>query len=339
MKVAFLGTPDLAVPSLETLSRSHSVRLVVTQPDRPSGRGRHLSPPPVKVFAGRAGLPVWQPASVRGDGPRRKLLDTGAEILVVVAYGLFLPSVLLDSFPRGAVNLHFSLLPSYRGAAPFNWAIIRGETVTGVSTFRLTGRMDAGPVYLRREVGILPGETAGELGSRLAEVGAEALEETLAGIESGTLESDPQDERLATFAPKLSKGDGEIDWSRSAPEVVNLVRGVSPWPGAFTSLGGEVLKVWRAEVAEAPSGAAGPPGRVLRASPGEGFLVAAGEGAVGLAEVQPAGKRRMGARDFLAGHEVREGAVLGRERGAGTEGGVPEGPGALRRGRPREPSC
>ncbi len=310
MKVAFLGTPDLAVPSLEAIHRSRDVCLVVTQPDRPRGRGRHIGASPVKIFAGKAGLPVWQPERLTGDSIPGKLVDSGAELLVVVAYGLFLPRALLEAFPLGAVNLHFSLLPAYRGAAPLNWAIIRGERVTGVSTFRLTSRMDAGPIYLQRELEIRPGETAGELGARLSQVGAAVLEETLSGLERGLLKPAAQDERLATLAPKLTKQDGRIDWSRPSRDIVNLVRGVNPWPGAFTMLGGGVLKVWRAGIAELLFDAAAGPGRILRASPREGLLVSCGKGAVELVEIQPEGKRRMAARDFLAGHDLQEGAFL-----------------------------
>lgn len=311
MKVAFLGTPDLAVPSLQRVHRQHDVRLVITRPDRPRGRGRHISTPPVKAFAAGAGLPLWQPGRIRGEEPRRRLVESGAEILVVVAYGLLLPEALLDSFPHGAVNLHFSLLPAYRGAAPLNWAIINGEKRTGVSTFRLTAQMDAGPLYLQRQEEILPEETAGELGSRLATVGAQVLVETLDGIEGGTLAPAPQDEDRATAAPKLTKEDGRIDWGSTAGEVVNLVRGVNPWPGAFTTLGGGTLKIWQAAAVESPPGAVSSPGTVILASPREGLHVAAGTGAVALEEVQPEGKRRMAGRDFLAGHPLEVGVSAG----------------------------
>jgi methionyl-tRNA formyltransferase len=311
MKVLFLGTPELAVPSLLAVQRLHAISLVVTQPDRPRGRGRQLGTPPVKAEALRLGLSVRQPPDLKGDETAELLTSTGAEILVVVAYGLLLPDPILQAFPHGAVNLHFSLLPSYRGAAPINWAIINGEQETGVTTFRLTSRMDGGPVYHQKTVPVERGETAGELGGRLAVIGAEALNRTLAAIEEGTLEAVPQNESAATFARKLKKTDGRIDWSRPSRAIVDHVRGVNPWPGAYTGLGGGPLKVWRAEaIAGAEALPGEPPGTILEASPQGGFIVSAGEGAVLLKEVQPAGKRRMPARDYLAGHSPKVGDRL-----------------------------
>lgn len=305
MKVIFLGTPELALPSLRAIHRKHDVRLVVTQPDRPRGRGRRSASPPVKICAAELGIPLRQPASLGAGGVLEQMRSTEAEILVVVAYGLLLPENLLEAFPHGAVNLHFSLLPAYRGAAPVNWALIRGEKISGVTTFRLTSTMDGGPVYLRRPVAIARGETAGELGERLAAVGAAALTETLDGIEAGTLLAESQDEALATRAPKLTKEHGRIDWSLTSREIVDLIRGVNPWPGAFTELEGKTLKVWRAEaVEEAGDGAPSPPGTILRASPRRGLAVATLDGVLSLTEVQAGGKRRMTAREYLAGHSL-----------------------------------
>lgn len=305
MKVIFLGTPELALPSLRAIHRKHDVRLVVTQPDRPRGRGRRSASPPVKICAAELGIPLRQPASLGAGGVLEQMRSTEAEILVVVAYGLLLPENLLEAFPHGAVNLHFSLLPAYRGAAPVNWALIRGEKISGVTTFRLTSTMDGGPVYLRRPVAIARGETAGELGERLAAVGAAALTETLDGIEAGTLLAESQDEALATRAPKLTKEHGRIDWSLTSREIVDLIRGVNPWPGAFTELEGKTLKVWRAEaVEEAGESAPSPPGTILRASPRRGLAVATLDGVLSLTEVQAGGKRRMTAREYLAGHSL-----------------------------------
>ena len=303
MKVIFLGTPELAVPSLRAIHRKHDVRLVVTQPDRPRGRGRHLASPPVRICAEELGITLRQPASLSAGGALEQMQSAEADILVVVAYGLLLSDNLLEAFPHGAVNLHFSLLPAYRGAAPVNRAIIRGETVSGVTTFRLTSTMDGGPVYLRRSVAIAGAETAGELGERLAAIGAAVLIETLDGIEAGTLLAERQDETLASRAPKLSKEEGRIDWSISSPEIVNLIRGVNPWPGAFTELEGKTLKVWRAEaVGPTGDGSPSPPGTILTASPRRGLTAATLDGILSLTEVQAEGKRRMSAREYLAGH-------------------------------------
>jgi methionyl-tRNA formyltransferase len=308
MKVVFLGTPGLAVPSLIAISEHHDVVLVATQPDRPRGRGRKLGISAVREKAVDLGLECWQPESLGGDGAVERLRSTGADILAVVAYGLKIPDALLGLAPHGAVNLHFSLLPAYRGAAPLNWAVIRGEKETGVTTFRLTSRMDTGPVYMRKSLPIELGVTAGELGSQLAEIGAGVFADTLNGIGNGSLTAGPQDEERATAAPKLKKSDGRIDWSRPALEIVNLIHGVNPWPGAYTTVGGKTLKVWRAAVAGTSNSGDAGPGSVVVASPRMGLVVAAGEGMVLLTEVQAEGKRRTRGRDYLAGHRLQEGS-------------------------------
>jgi len=310
MKVVFLGTPELAVPSLAAISEHHDVTLVVTQPDRPRGRGRKVGVSAVKTRALELGLDCWQPENLTGTEPLEKLRSTGADILAIVAYGLKIPDSLLETAPHGAVNLHFSLLPAYRGAGPLNWAIMRGEEATGVTTFRLTSRMDAGPVYLQKRVAITPGETAGELGARLADVGAGLFVRSLNGIEDGSLEAEPQDESLATAAPKLQKSDGRIDWSRPAKEIISLIHGVNPWPGAYTTVAGEILKVWRADFAGGTTQDGAAPGTVVVASPRLGLVVASGDGLVLLPEVQARGKRRMRGRDYLAGHKLEEGSRL-----------------------------
>ena len=311
MKVLFLGTPQLAVPSLTAISRHHQVLLVATQPDRPRGRGRRIGVPPVKVKARELGVPCWQPESLDTAEARDRLGSPGADIIVVVAFGMKLPDPVLELTPHGAVNLHFSLLPAYRGAAPVNWAITRGERETGVTTFRLTSRMDGGPVYMRRAVSIGRGETAGELGAHMALVGADTLLETLEGIAKGSLPPLSQDEKAAGRAPKLRKEDGRIDWSLPAEQIVNLIHGVNPWPGAFTVVDGRMLKVWRAEHASPGSeNSPSPPGTILSASPRGELIVATGEGAVSLTELQIEGKRRMAARDFLAGQRLTVGSTL-----------------------------
>jgi methionyl-tRNA formyltransferase len=308
MKVVFLGTPELAVPSLTAIGEHHDVVLVVTRPDRPRGRGRKLGISAVKEKAVELGLECWQPESLDGKNTLERLRSTEPDILAIVAYGLKIPDALLEMTPHGAVNLHFSLLPAYRGAGPLNWAIIRGEEATGVTTFRLTSRMDAGPIYLQERIAINPGETAGEVGSRLADVGAGLFARTLDGIEDGSLQAELQDEALATAAPKLKKSDGRIDWSRPATEIINLIHGVNPWPGAFTTIDGRTLKIWRADFAGGTRQDSAEPGTVVVASPKLGLVVAAGDGMVLLVEVQVQGKRRMRGRDYLAGHSLREGS-------------------------------
>ena len=316
MRVVFLGTPEFAVPSLAALVRRHEVALVVTQPDRPKGRGRHLAEPPVKILARSLDLPVLQPETLDEREMRPHFERAGAEAAVVVAYGLKIPDWLLALHPRGAINVHGSLLPAYRGAAPVNRAIINGDAETGVTTMLLASRMDAGPLLLQRRTPIGPDETAGELTARLSELGAGLLVVTLDGLASGTVPPRVQDEALATLAPKLSKEDGLIDWKRGAREIVNLVRGVNPWPGAYTHLDGHPLKVWRAVVAAFPPSTASRtsapgPGTVLAASLHEGLLVACGGGeAVALLSVQAGGKKPLPAPEFLRGHGLEPGSRL-----------------------------
>lgn len=313
MRVVFLGTPAFAVPSLTALARRHEVALVLTQPDRPKGRGRALAEPPVKELARSLGLPVLQPERLDEQALRPHLEEARAEAAVVVAYGLMVPGWLLAALPRGAINVHGSLLPAYRGASPVNRAIVNGDAETGVTTMLLTARMDAGPILLQRRTPIGPEETAGELTDRLAGLGAGLLVVTLDGLASGIVQPREQDETLATFAPKLTKEDGRIEWSLPARRIVDLVRGVNPWPGARTALDGKALKILKAAVgarpATAPVGAV--PGTVLAASFNEGLLVACGAAeAVALLTVQTEGKKPLSAPEFLRGHALAAGAHL-----------------------------
>jgi len=324
VRVVFLGTPEFAVPSLAALARRFDVALVLTQPDRPKGRGRHLAEPPVKSLACSLGLPVLQPAKLDETGMRPHFEQASAEALVVVAYGLKIPDWLIRMHPRGAINVHGSLLPAYRGAAPVNRAIINGDAETGVTTMLLAARMDAGPMLLQRRTPIGPEETAGEISARLAELGAGLLVVTLDGLASGIVQPREQDEALATSAPKLNKEDGLIDWTRGAREIVDLVRGVNPWPGAYTLLDGRPLKIWKASVAARPAlptgaksvpGAAAAvtacPGTVLAASLHEGLLVACGNGeAVTLLNVQTEGKKPLTTPEFLRGRSLPAGTIL-----------------------------
>jgi methionyl-tRNA formyltransferase len=310
VRVVFLGTPEFAVPSLAALVRRFDVALVLTQPDRPKGRGRHIAEPPVKTLARSFGLSVLQPEVLDEREMRPHFEQAGAEALVVVAYGLKIPDWLLALHPRGAINVHGSLLPAYRGAAPVNRAIINGDAETGVTTMLLASRMDAGPMLMQRRTPIGPEETAGEVTARLAELGAGLLVVTLDGLASGIVQPREQDETLATTAPKLKKEDGLIDWTRSAREIVNLVRGVNPWPGAYTHLDGRPLKIWKAAIAARPA-AASSPGTLLAASLHDGLLVACGAGeAVSLLNVQTEGKKPLSAPEFLRGRALAAGTVL-----------------------------
>jgi methionyl-tRNA formyltransferase len=315
MRVVFCGTPEFAVPSLAALVRRHDVALVLTQPDRPKGRGREVAEPPVKALARERGIPLRQPERLDEATLRPHLEAAGAEAAVVVAYGLKVPDWMLAFFARGAVNVHGSLLPAYRGAAPVARAIINGDAETGVTTMLLASRMDAGPVLMQRRTPIGSEETAGELTARLAALGADLLVVTVDGLAAGTVAPREQDEALATFAPKLAKEDGLIDWSRPARRIVDLVRGVTPWPGAYTHHGGKALKVWKTAVAAPPaapkSAAPAPPGTVVAASFHEGLLVACGGGeAVALLTVQSEGKRALSAPEFIRGRSLAPGAVL-----------------------------
>lgn len=310
MRVVFLGTPDFAVPSLAAVARRHEVTLVVTQPDRPRGRGRRLAPPPVKELALGLGLPVLQLADLGEAAARPHFAAAAADVAVVVAYGLKIPAWLLAFHRLGAVNVHGSLLPAYRGAAPVSRAVMNGDAETGVTTMLLVERMDAGPTLLQRRTPIGAEETAGEVTARLAGLGADLLVVTLDGLAAGTVQPRPQDDARATLAPKLGKEEGRIDWRRGVREIVNLVRGVNPWPGAYTGSAGHALKVWKAAAANGPWPAAAP-GTVLAASPREGLIVAAGDGPVALTLVQAEGKKALPAPEFLGGHPVPVGTALG----------------------------
>ncbi len=282
----------------------HEVVAVVTQPDRPAHRGQKLQPPPVKTRALAAGVPVLQPARLRDPEWAPRLRELSADVAVVVAFGQILPKAVLDAPARGSINVHASLLPRYRGAAPIQWAIIRGETVTGITTFQMDEGMDTGSILLSASTPIGPEETAGELARRLADLGAKVLVETLERLD--TLTPTPQRHEEATLAPRLKKTDGRLDWRRPARELVNLVRGCNPWPGALTLTPGGLLTVWRATVVDVAPGA--PPGTLVG---GAGALaIATGEGALLPSEVQPENRRPMPWADWLRGARLRPGALF-----------------------------
>jgi len=309
VNVVFMGTSSFAVPSLERLRTStHVVLAVVTQPDRPQGRGRRISPSPVKQTALAYGLPVLQPQRARDPAFLAELKAIGPDIIVVVAYGQLLPPKLLALPPKGCVNVHASLLPKYRGAAPVNWALIHGKRVTGVTIMLMDESLDTGPILLQVAQDIDPADNAQTLQDRLARLGAETLLQALAGLASGTLKPVPQEHERATYAPKLRKEDGYVRWQQSAVDIANLIRGVTPWPGALTTHAGKPLRIWRAmaraaEVEEAPGTVA----QIDR----QGVWVATGDGYLVLQEVQPAGRRRMDAGAYARGHGLRVGDVLG----------------------------
>jgi methionyl-tRNA formyltransferase len=246
MRVVFMGSPEFAVPCLRALAGAHEVALVVSQPDKPAGRGGQLTAPAVKVAALELGLPVIQPRSARTGELRDAMRATGAELAVVVAYGKILPKDVLEALPRGCINVHASILPRYRGAAPVQWSVINNDAETGVAIMQLDEGMDTGPVLLERRVAVDPDETSGELLARLAPIGAAALLEAVDGLANGTLVAQSQDHTRATHAPMLSKADGAIDFAQPAAAVAARIRGVDPWPGAQAMLRGQLTKLFRA---------------------------------------------------------------------------------------------
>jgi methionyl-tRNA formyltransferase len=302
LNLVFCGTPRFAVPTLEKLvDAGFQVRLAVTQPDRPSGRGLELAPSPVKQRALALGLPVTQPERIKSNEDfRTQLAACKPDAIIVVGYGRIIPQWMIDLPPLGNINLHGSLLPKYRGAAPIQWAIASGETVTGVTTMRIDAGLDTGDILLQKELPIAPEDTAETIAPRLASIGAGLMVETLRGLAAGTLQPRPQDHSQATLAPILKKEDGQIDFRRPAQEICNRLRGFQPWPGAFTTFRGRNLHVWAAQ----------PLARTL--SPGElaveadHLLVGCGAStSLELLVVQPEGKKRMPARDFVHGYRPR----------------------------------
>lgn len=309
MRLSFMGTPAFALPSLQALvDAGHEICLVVTQPDRPVGRGRRVTPPPVKQAAQELQLPLLQPEKLREPAVVAALQAAQPEAIVVVAYGQLLPEAILTLPAQGCLNLHASLLPRYRGPAPIPWAIIRGESVTGVTIMRIEGRLDAGPMLLQQAEPIRPRDTAGTLGERLAVLGAELLCRALDQVARGTGHLIPQDERLASYAPKLTPEDTHLDWACDAQALDALIRGLLPEPGAVTRIRGQRVKVLEAYVEEA---ADAPPGTVLAIDSNRGALVATGQGGVRLTRVQPENRRAMGAAEFARGYRVRPGDAFG----------------------------
>ena len=310
MILAFCGTPQFAVPTLDSLvAAGHSVPLVVTQPDRPRGRGMELAASPVKDAAIRLGVPVVQPAAIKNNAEFRGQLEAlHPDAIIVVGYGRIIPQWMIDLPQYGNLNLHASLLPKYRGAAPIQWAIANGESITGVTTMRIDAGLDTGAILMQREMAILPDDTAETLAPKLASDGAELMIETLRGLETGQVKPTPQDHSRATLAPILKKEDGRMDFSRSAYELFNRMRGFRPWPGAFTTFKGKNMQVHRAEpVVNADRF---PPGSI--AVHDARVVVECGQDtALNLIEVQLDGKRRMSAQEFVNGYRPKPGDRLG----------------------------
>jgi methionyl-tRNA formyltransferase len=309
VNVVFMGTSAFAVPSLESLLASpHAVLAVVTQPDRPQGRGQRLGYSPVKQVALAQHVRLLQPPRASHPALLAELASLAPQAIVVAAYGLMLPPTLLGLPAFGCLNVHASLLPKYRGAAPVNWVLIRGEQSTGVSIMLIDETLDTGPLLLQAAVAVEPHDEAGSLQARLARRGAKTLLQALEGLEAGTLKPMPQDHSQASYAPKLRKEDGIIRWDRSAVDLANLIRGVTPWPGAVTAHAGKSLRIWRATPQSTPG--AGTPGRITKVDR-LGVWVETGEGYLVLNEVQPASGRRMEAAAYARGHGLRAGDVLG----------------------------
>jgi methionyl-tRNA formyltransferase len=311
MDLVFCGTPQFAVPTLEKLAESDfRVRLVVTQPDRPRGRGQKPAASAVKLRAQALGLPVIEPEQIKtNDALRAQLESLKAAAIVIVGYGRIVPPWMLTLAPLGNINLHASLLPRYRGAAPIQWAIASGETATGVTTMRINQGLDTGDILLQRETAIALDDTAVTLAPRLAAVGAELMLETLCGLEAGSIAPRPQDHSRATQAPLLKKEDGRIDFARTAPEIANRLRGFQPWPGAFTTLRGKQLSVIAAGPVASGASALAPGALTVE---GERLLAGCGNSTtLELLELQPEGRKRMPARDFLHGYHPRSGERLG----------------------------
>jgi methionyl-tRNA formyltransferase len=310
MRLVFMGTPDFAAASLEALLGSNnSVVGIVTQPDRPKGRGQILTPSPVKLLAQREQIPLLQPLKMKDPELHQALAGWKPDLIAVAAFGRILPSAILSLPSRGCINVHGSLLPKYRGAGPIQWAIINGETETGITTMLMDEGMDTGAMLLQEVIPITADDTVGTLSPRLAELGGRLLVETITRLKAGTLVPRPQDASQATLAPLLKKEDGAIDWALPAAALANRVRGLSPWPGAYTTVaGGDRWTICRALALPGP--VTKPPGMVVAITT-EAIHVATGEGVLAVTELQPANSRRMAVSQYLAGHPTAVGMQLG----------------------------
>ncbi len=307
MRIVFMGTPDFAVPCLEAIIEKHEVVAVFTQPDKPVGRKQLLTPPPVKVLAEKNNIPVYQPSRLKDSDAAETIKSLGADITVVVAYGKILPNEVLEAAPYGCINVHASLLPKYRGAAPIQWAVLNGDKKTGVCVMQMDEGLDTGDVILVKRTDIGENETSEELFERLSKIGADALNEALGLIESGKAERTPQPEGDFGYAKMITKDLCPIDWSKSASEIHTKVRGLQSWPVAVTKLGGKNLKIHRTVLSGLKGSAAG---EVIESD--KKLIVSCGDGScVEILELQLDGKKRMDARSFLSGNKIEKGTVLG----------------------------
>jgi methionyl-tRNA formyltransferase len=311
VRIVFMGTPDFAVPSLEALiAENYHVVAVVTQPDRPKGRKKELTPPPVKVAAQKHNIPVFQPEKLRDPEAVQTVLDLKPDLIVTAAYGQILPEEILKAPRLGCINVHASLLPKYRGGAPIHRAIMDGEKETGVTIMYMVKALDAGDMIAQRAVPITERDHVGSMHDKLSRVGADLLKEVLPRLIKGEIQAVPQDESLATYAPNIRREDEKMDWTRSAEELARQVRGLHPWPVAFTLWKGKPFKIWWAEPSKET--AEGTPGTVKRVEE-DGIAVATGEGTLILKEVQPSGKKRMSVEEFVRGRQMEAGERLGDE--------------------------
>lgn len=310
LKIIFMGTPEFAQKSLQYIYEAgHEVVLAVSQPDKPKGRGMKLVPTPVKEYALQKGIEVFQPEKIRTEEVYEKLKSYDADVFVVTAYGRILPKNILELPKRGCINVHASLLPKYRGPAPIQWPIINGDKTTGVTTMYMDEGLDTGDMLLKKEVEIDEDDTFVTLHHKLAIAGGEAIVETLNKLEAGTITREKQDESQATYTKLINKKDGLIDWTKSAEEIKNLVRGFNPWPGAFTTCDYKLLKLWNVEIVEANQKA--PPGTVIKCSCKDGIVVITGNGALKIIDIQTENCKKMNCSEYLAGHPNLTGITFG----------------------------
>ena len=302
-----MGTPDFAVSSLKALIESeHDVIAVVAQPDKPKGRGHKLTAPPTKILAEQYNIPVLQPEKIKTDEFLKELEKLNPDVICVTAYGKIIPKSILELPEYGCINVHPSLLPQYRGAAPINWTIVRGEKVTAVTIMQMDEGMDSGDILLVREVEISDEDDAGTMFDKLSHIGGEMLVETIGLLAEGKLDPVKQDESLVTYAPMLKKSDGEINWEKSATDIHNLVRGLNPWPGTFAKLGNKTLKIFKTKIVEGQ----GKPGEVVLSSKND-LHIATADGALQILELQIEGGKRLDIKAFITGHQIEEGTILG----------------------------
>lgn len=312
MKIIFMGTPDFAVPTLKNLIEQHEVLAVVTQPDKPRGRGKKVTFSPVKEEAMANNIDVLQPEKVRNEDFINTLREYDADVFVVIAYGKILPESILDIPKYGCINVHGSLLPKYRGAAPIQWAIIDGETVTGVTIMYMDKGMDTGDIVLKRELSINPEDNAGTIHDKMSILGADVLLEALAQIEGGTSSRTKQNDDLATYAKMLTKDMGCIDFNKSTADILNLIRGLNPWPTAYTFYNEDMIKIWSAQTYDNTTKFRH--GEIIDILPQEGIIVQANDGTLLITEIQASNGKRMLTTDYLRGNKLETNIVLGAKK-------------------------